>query len=305
MDVSLLRPNRRSAMMRVDQSQTLVPSCLRESHIAITRLRVPHAAHGETEAFELEEAYILSVHLSAAAYSFAYRGETLARLEVSEKTVAALDLKKPWHAVMHTPFDVMHFHIPQVAMNRVAEQLEAPKIESLDCHPARMHNDPVLYGLAVALLPGVERPYEESRLFVDYTRFVLGAHVARLYGGLKAVSPTRRGGLSAWQERRATEMISENLAGNVTVDELAKACEISVGHFVRAFRKTTGLTPHRWLTERRIDKAKAALKMTRLPISEIAVNCGFSDQSHFTRVFSQVVGISPAAWRRAYGDVAC
>lgn len=289
-------------MMRVIGAQTLVPSCLRESHIAVTRLRVNTPEHGATEPFESEEAYILSVQFSAFEYSFSRAGHAPARYAWPEKTAAVYDLREQWQAVMHTPFDVMHFHLPQAALNRIADQLEAPPIQGLYCHPAEGKHDPILYGLAVALIPSVERPYEESRLFVDYTRFIVGAHAARHYGGMKAISPTRRGGLAPWQERRATELISENLGGNLTIEDLAVACEVSVGHFVRAFRKTTGLTPHRWLTQRRIDKSKLALRASSQAISEIAVNCGFSDQSHFTRVFSQVVGVSPALWRRNYAD---
>jgi transcriptional regulator GlxA family with amidase domain len=80
--------------------------------------------------------------------------------------------------------------------------------------------------------------------------------------------------------------------------DLARACNLSPGHFTRAFKQTTGQPPHRWLMERRIEKAKQLLTDTTLSLAEIAMACGFADQSHFTRVFSRTTHASPGAWRR-------
>ncbi len=80
--------------------------------------------------------------------------------------------------------------------------------------------------------------------------------------------------------------------------EAAQQCGLSVSHFARAFKETTGLPPHRWLIRRRVEVAEALLRNSRMSLTEVALTCGFADQSHFTRVFSRVVGISPGAWRR-------
>lgn len=110
--------------------------------------------------------------------------------------------------------------------------------------------------------------------------------------------PAAIGGLAKWQERRAKEFIAARLDSKLSISEIAEACGLSVSHFTRAFHQTTGLSPHRWLTERRIERAQALIRDVELPLSEIAVTCGFADQSHFTRVFTGVVGKSPGAWRR-------
>ena len=72
---------------------------------------------------------------------------------------------------------------------------------------------------------------------------------------------------------------------------------LSVGHFSRAFRISTGLPPHQWLLRQRVKVAKQLMTVRDLPLSEIAISAGFANQSHFTRVFSASVGVSPAAWR--------
>jgi AraC family transcriptional regulator len=107
-----------------------------------------------------------------------------------------------------------------------------------------------------------------------------------------------RGGLAPWQQRRARELIDARLDGGLPLAELAWACRLSVRHFARAFRQSTGQSPHRWLTARRLERARRLLEGSSRSLSEIAGACGFASQSHFTRVFTRRVGRSPGAWRR-------
>ena len=82
---------------------------------------------------------------------------------------------------------------------------------------------------------------------------------------------------------------------------LARVCGLSTKHFSCAFRQSTGLPPHQGLLQRRVEKAKQLLRDSRSPLADVAADCGFADQSHFTRVFTRAVGISPGQWRRARG----
>jgi AraC-like DNA-binding protein len=128
----------------------------------------------------------------------------------------------------------------------------------------------------------------------------LGAHVAQAYGGMRPVLRPVRGGLAPWQVRRATEML--NLDGDVPLKEVANECRLSVSHFSRAFRRTMGMAPHQWLLTKRIEGAKEKLRDNETSLSDVALACGFADQSHLTRVFTRMVGISPGAWRRAVDE---
>ena len=107
-----------------------------------------------------------------------------------------------------------------------------------------------------------------------------------------------RGGLAPWQLRRAEALMSENLTVQVPLGQVAEECGLSVRHLARAFRQSTGVPPHRWLLNRRVERAKELLPDSNLSLSDVALACGFGDQSHFTRTFTAAVRLSPGVWRR-------
>ena len=107
-----------------------------------------------------------------------------------------------------------------------------------------------------------------------------------------------RGGLAPWQLRRAEALMSENLGAQVPLGKVAEECGLSVRHLARAFRQSTGVPPHRWLLDRRVERAKELLPNSKLSLSDVALACGFGDQSHFTRTFTAAVRLSPGVWRR-------
>jgi transcriptional regulator GlxA family with amidase domain len=125
------------------------------------------------------------------------------------------------------------------------------------------------------------------------------ARLPKTYADLPPLAVKKRGGLAPWQVRRVAEVIRENLDGNIHLCDLARECGLSVSHFTRTFRKSFGMSPYRWLLERRIDRSKELLVTSDLPIADIAVRSGFSDQTAFTRAFGRIVGDSPGRWRRA------
>ncbi|WP_354106836.1 AraC family transcriptional regulator [Bradyrhizobium sp. LB14.3] len=108
--------------------------------------------------------------------------------------------------------------------------------------------------------------------------------------------------LSGHDVARIEELLLDDVSADRSVAELAGACGLSAGQFSRAFRRTLGTSPHQWLLEQRIARAKCLLR-GKQSISEVAFECGFADQSHLTRVFLRKVGMTPGEWRRAkYSD---
>ena len=175
----------------------------------------------------------------------------------------------------------------------------APRIGDLSYKPGAGVNDATISCLGSTILPALSRPDQANRLFVDHVSLAVGIHVAQTYGGMRPVSRPPRGGLAPWQERRAKEVLSANLDGDVPLKQVARECRLSVSHFSRAFRRSYGRSAAQLAAERRIEVAKEKLRDRRLSLSDVALACGFADQSHLTRVFTGMVGVSPGAWRRA------
>ncbi len=89
----------------------------------------------------------------------------------------------------------------------------------------------------------------------------------------------------------------EHLDERVSLDDLAASVSLSRFHFARRFRRSTGRSPHDCVVTQRVDKAQTMLSRTNIPLTDIAVRCGFADQSHFTRVFKARVGTTPGRFR--------
>ena len=167
----------------------------------------------------------------------------------------------------------------------------------IDLDRGVLANDPIVHHLGVCLHTARSRSTEMSSVCVYHIASALQAYLKQTHG-VAVLPPAARGGLAPWQLRRAKEIMGSRLDEAMPLAELARACKLSPSHFARAFKETTGRPPHRWLMEQRIETAKQLLADTTSPLVEIAMTCGFADQSHFTRVFSRITASSPGAWRR-------
>jgi AraC-like DNA-binding protein len=155
-----------------------------------------------------------------------------------------------------------------------------------------------MHGLATTLLDPVEHANERSALFVDHIALAFHAHVTDVYGNSAARAHPVSGGLSPWQLRHALDFMLARLDGDPTIGQLAQECGLSPGYFARAFRRTMGAAPHQWLMRKRIERARELLLTGTLDLADVALVCGFVDQSHFTRVFAKHQGAAPGQWRR-------
>ena len=126
-----------------------------------------------------------------------------------------------------------------------------------------------------------------------------GLHLAALLGKPADLAhhPRIRGGLPPRALRRVREYIEAHLEETISIDALAGIVGLSKYHFARAFKQSEGLTPHDYLLQCRVRRAQELLANTDLPLSEIALASGFSDQSHCARRFRERVGITPGRYR--------
>jgi AraC family transcriptional regulator len=233
-------------------------------------------------------------------------GRTLDVPALGAGSLACLDLREPWAMDLSDPFDSFHAFIPLTAFDEITDDLRLPRIERLDCAVTVERRDETMLNLARALNPALAHPHEATTLFADHIFSAMAIHLAVTYGDLDprlgGGARNRVGALSPQQLRLVMGRLLDDLATNTGVSELAALCGLSRSYFVRAFKQTTGLPPHRWLLLHRVRRAKELLKRSRMPINQIALECGFADQSHLTRVFTRLFAISPGAWRRQWLD---
>jgi AraC-like DNA-binding protein len=186
------------------------------------------------------------------------------------------------------PFDLLQFYIPEIVFDELSDEYGAPRISEFAIRADAP--DPVMQQLGRALLPALENPCRASPLFFDHVAFAVHAHLAASYGRLRERPKTTGHRLSARQERVAKELLTMDLTTEPSITKIAQACGLTENRFVRAFRETTGMPPYRWIRAFRLERAKEMMFNSSLSLAQITYDCGFADQSHFTRTFVSSTG---------------
>jgi AraC-like DNA-binding protein len=285
--------------LRVEHAPAVVTRVLRTADMAVTETRWDDPVPGLSGSLQREDAFLVTLALRDYPNRVYWEdGRLVSVCDVRAGQTCIHDLKRDPVALLDKPHHVLFFYLPRGALNAIADDAEAPQIGELSDEPVGI-DDATVVNLGRAVLPALSHPDQVNQLFFDHVLLAVGVHVAQTYGGMQARPRPVRGGLAPWQVRRAKEILNANLDGRVPLNEVARECRLSVSHFSRAFRCTMGAAPHHWLLKRRIEVAKEKLRDSRLSLLDVALACGFADQSHFTRVFTRMVGLSPGAWRRA------
>ncbi|RUR76785.1 helix-turn-helix domain-containing protein [Chlorogloeopsis fritschii PCC 9212] len=157
--------------------------------------------------------------------------------------------------------------------------------------------DPLIQHIGLALKSELESTSMSSILYIDSLAATLCLHLLKKYSKFLEIIPTYSEGLSQMRLRKAIEYIDENLDQDLSLMEIAGIVQMSMYHFSRLFKQSTGLSPHQYVTNCRIEKAKRLLARTEEAINQIGQQVGFPNQSHFTSVFRKYIGITPKAYR--------
>jgi AraC family transcriptional regulator len=281
----------------IPKPPTFVTSVSRVAAITFTRLRLDCA--GLTlDGIPAEDAYAFHVNfLKKEPFSAFRKARASERYVLGEGDSTMLDCSAASTVTMYSPLDTVRLYLPRLTLQDfVREQYGSGEVH---LKPQLVMRDPILYHLAACLRTLLERPEENNSLLVDYIALSLQSHIYQICSTTPAWDPKARGGLAPWQESRAKEAMDAGLDKEITIAQLAYDCGLSASQFARAFRQSTGYPPHRWLLQRRIERAQDLLLTSDKTLAEVARACGFYDQSHLTRAFGQSAGMSPGLWRRA------
>ena len=176
---------------------------------------------------------------------------------------------------------------------RDATCLTTEQAEMIMCAPGRlMFHDTTLHTCAM-MLSGYEGQDEHDA----YGLGLRHALLAFLVGVVNKPVPRTKSRLTGPQLARVVDYINEHLDQRVTNDSLAELAELSPMELGSAFREATGLSPQRWQMDARVRSAQRLMVDTpTLSLSSVAVRSGFADQSHFSRAFLDILGVTPTAW---------
>lgn len=192
--------------------------------------------------------------------------------------------------------------IPTALLAAAGDQIgqrSTPQIEIRNVFETR---DSVIEHLALLLLAEIDQAAHPAQiLMVDQLSLALAAHMVRRYNVFDTASVPDLAALGHAELARLTEFIDGNLERAITLADLADLVNVSRFHFSRLFKHSTGMTPISYVERCRIQRARALILETDLPLVEIALMTGFADQSHFTRRFHRHVGCTPAVFARDNG----
>ena len=166
----------------------------------------------------------------------------------------------------------------------------------LSCGP----QDALVRSIGISLAAELDAGLPAGRLYAESLVNALTVHLLRHYSTDAVIPDLQFGGLPSHKLRRVTEFIDAHLDRDLALAEIAEEAHLSLYHFSRAFKQTTGQTPIQFVMQRRIERAKSLLASSELPLAEIALTVGFKNQSHFTTLFRKLTEMTPKAWRNAH-----
>ena len=200
-------------------------------------------------------------------------------------------------AAWETEIECMRIALDPAFVRQAAMEhnLSNGELEMIETYNRR---DPVIQCLSLALLNEVKTKEIIGLVYAESLAETLILHLLKNYSTGGRSRQSLGGGLSGYRLRRAQEFINENLEEDLTLRQIAEAAGLSLFHFAREFRRSTGFTPQQYLTRQRVARAKQLLADGDLPLAEVVLRAGFKNQSHFTTLFRKFTALTPLAFRQ-------
>jgi AraC family transcriptional regulator len=181
-------------------------------------------------------------------------------------------------------------------LNQVAQDWDGSILPYLVPHSSSQP-DPLLFQISLALTAEIAAGYPGGRLYGDSICNFLAVHLLRNYSNLVPKTSQHEGGLNQHNLQQVLDYIDSFLDRDLSLEALAGVVGISKYHFINLFKQSMGMTPHQYVIQQRIERARRLLRDCTSTISEISLACGFANQSHFTRLFRKHTGVTPKTYR--------
>ncbi|MBD1910285.1 MULTISPECIES: AraC family transcriptional regulator [unclassified Leptolyngbya] len=265
-------------------------------NIQLVRFQVP--ASETPEIVNLQHVIFLAdwKHTTEVELEFAgkrYRNEH----QVNETgCIEILPANAPMSARWSHGGDFIHCYLEPTFLNHVAHEYVDP--DNVEVALTLKKPDPLVWQIVSALKTVLETDPEDSSFYAEAMATALAAHFLRYYSTRKQVLREHEDGLPGYKLKQALDYINAHLSENVSLAEIATELGMSQYYFCRLFKQSTGITPHAYLIQQRIELSKQLLKQKESTVNDVAIACGFANPSHFARCFRRSTGVSPKQFRQ-------
>jgi len=242
--------------------------------------------------------YMIVVYRGQAARMGRSDGGKWQEETVEAGVVSLLSRAEKSRWAWNAPIDVQHIYLSHESISGVACEIYDRPLEDIEIHDHVRREDNVFPRIAEALTSELTTNSAGANLLAGTLRTQSCIHLLRNYANIRFREVPSSGGFGATERRLLDEYIRNHLSRKIALDDMAAVVGLSSFHFLRKFKESYGQTPHHHVTAERICRAKSLLNSSNMPIAWISDETGFSDQSHFTRVFRETVGVTPAKFRR-------
>jgi AraC family transcriptional regulator len=245
---------------------------------------------GETPEYSLEQ-FALSINLGQSVQV----ERTLGRQRQTGLMFTGAVALCPMHTSQAIRWDkdanILVLNLEQELLTRNAvELLDTDQYEIL---PHLITQDVLIHQIALGLKTQLTTNASDSRLYAESAATFLAVHLLQNYSTQKFSPPEYEGGLGQQKLKQAIDYIQDNLTQHISLDAIANYLAISRYHFCRLFKQSTGFSPHQYVIQQRVERAKQLLLQGEMTIADIAQDCGFAHQSHLHRHFKRLTGVTP------------
>jgi AraC family transcriptional regulator len=202
-----------------------------------------------------------------------------------------------WKCLSSEPLHLLYIHLSHDLLSRTAQELTKHDPAHLDLVRHFGFQDPLLTQIGLALWQELEQSAPAGKLYGQTAAQMLAVHLLRHYTALSVDIQERSQGFTPRQMNHLVDFILAHLGENLSLEILAQQVGFSPYHFARLFRETTGQSPHQFVQQQRIERAKQLLRETDVPLAHVALESGFANQSHLTRVFKRHLNLTPRVYR--------
>lgn len=244
--------------------------------------------------------HLLVLHRTGPVRTAIHRGGLSLSKDVLADTCSLLPGGEGFSVDVDEPVESAHLYLRRELVDTVIAERAQTRTDIGGLRPFLGAVNPLLTQLLTCL---ADQLYAEqpAALYVDCLAWAMAAHLVESTVPDDAETIRRtKSGLNERQWRRVDSFIDTHLGEDIGLDELSRAAALSPIYFARQFKRRTGMSPYRYLSTKRVARAKALLSNDHMSIAEIALACGFSHQEHLTNVFRLHCGITPAAFRRSH-----